>query len=213
MLMDLPLRVSLKDSWFIVKYDGRIWIRVNIKETRSIVSNLGYKNGLKIVKEKIAKKKKPVRATIDSRGIFPSDPEFKHFILAIAIIKRHDVTYKKFIQAQIEGLSFADGGKGIFPKPSHLSTDGAESRLLEFLRDDEINGGRKIIEVNISPKERATPLSENSKYKKFKKAVKDETADLQETLYVRELQVSWNNKPQKFVEKHLNRLLSEQGLT
>lgn len=68
--------------------------------------------------------------------ITPKSKNYKHFINALEIIKRHDVSYKDYIESQIDGLNFTKK----FPTPNQLTTEGAEVRLLDYLQKVEVGG-------------------------------------------------------------------------
>ena len=101
----------------------------------------------------------------------------------------------------------------MFPKPTQLATSTAETRLLEHIRNGNGEHGdnkREAVEVNITPRERATSLSENKKYKRFRVKVKKKTATLEETIYVRELQSIWRGGVKDYVDEYLQQTLQEQ---
>ena len=126
--------------------------------------------------------------------------DFKHFLLAVDIINDNETTIKKFLRAQIDGLKFANEGNGVFPKPNHLSTSGAESRLLDYIRDKELEN------VELTDKEKGTPLQHNKLYRKRYEKVKDKTATLLESLYVQECQFIRKDAAQEFVINYIDSL-------
>jgi hypothetical protein len=68
--------------------------------------------------------------------IEPNSKNFHHFVKALEIIERHEVSYKVFIDSQIEGLSFAK----VFPKPNQLVSENSETRLLDYLKKVDVGG-------------------------------------------------------------------------
>lgn len=126
--------------------------------------------------------------------------DFKHFLKAVDIINDNETTIKKFLNAQIEGLKFTKEGRGIFPKPNHLSTLAAESRLLDFIRDKELEN------VELTEIEKSTPLQRNELYKKRYQKIKDKKATLFEALYVQECQFTRKDAAQEFVLDYVSNL-------
>lgn len=132
------------------------------------------------------------------------DRTFQHFKKAVPIIERHKVTYKKFIRAQIFGLKWTNNGKGQFPTPAMLSTESAETRLMEYMKETVRDG--KLVQVNITKEERNLPLTKNHTYMASAKKVKDGIATLDETLYVQELQLIRKGQVRDWVKSHLEKL-------
>lgn len=126
--------------------------------------------------------------------------DFKHFLLAVDIINNNETTIKKFLKAQIEGLKFINEGNGAFPKPNHLSTSGAETRLLDYIRNRELEN------VELTDEEKAKPLQHNKLYKKRYDKVKGKTASLLEALYVQECQYVRKDAAQTFVIDYIESL-------
>lgn len=129
--------------------------------------------------------------------------DFKHFLLAVDIINSNGTTIKKFLKAQIEGLKFINEGNGAFPKPNHLSTSGAETRLLDYIRIKELEN------VELTDEEKRKPLQQNKLYKKRYDKVKSKTATLLEALYVQECQYVRKDAAQTFVIDYIESLRKE----
>ena len=228
---DLPKPVRVKESstHLNVLYGGVSLVKVSKATLTVFLADLGPDMKISVTKEKTGRKKRKSRSSISDEtktnakqlvraytenkkkffhsnklnGVSVNSPDFKYFVEAITIIKRHGVTYKKFLKAQIAGLGFASNGIGVFPKPIQLSNDAAETRLLEYLRQHD---GRGVIPViKISKEERETRLMQNSKYLLAYDKVKDKTATLEETVYVREMQLIRKGVVRKSVEKYLER--------
>jgi hypothetical protein len=126
--------------------------------------------------------------------------DFKHFLLAVDIINDNETTIKKFLKAQITGLKFANEGNGVFPKPNHLSTSGAEDRLLDYLRTKELE------EIELTDEEKSTPLQDNKLYKKRYEKIRQKTASLFEALYVQQCQAERTEAIQEFVIEYIEEL-------
>lgn len=140
------------------------------------------------------------------KEITEDDKDFKYFITAVKLCKAHSVTYKKFLKAQIIGLKFLNNGKGAFPKPSHLATDQAETRLLEYKEQGVTGSDDEIVQVLISVEEKKIPLTRNTRYQGRLCKVRDGVAGLKEAIYVRELQMIKRGKVTSEVEKYIERL-------
>lgn len=126
--------------------------------------------------------------------------EFKHFLLAVDIINDNETTIKKYLKAQVQGLKFLNDGNGAFPKPNHLSTPGAETRLLDFNREIGLE------KIELTGEEKSTPLKYNRTYKKRYDKVKAKTASLLEALYVQECQYERTDAAQEFVINYIEEL-------
>lgn len=155
-----------------------------------------------------SKLKKTFYHTAAVKEILPGEKAFGYFLDAVRLLKQHKVNYRKFLKAQIHGLSWMNNGKGMFPRPSHLTGEGAETRLLEYLKDTVTDSHDDVVSVSISPEDRRTQLQDNRRYVALAHKVKDRIADLEETVYVRELQAIRLGKVKPWVESHLERLVA-----
>lgn len=229
------LRLKPSKGHLSLTYDGVVLAKVNKKVLIGVLADLDLDSGFlerkpkkkskpkKVIKKKppkdsdiIVKAKQLAKAYANEKKVFyrskavkeisSKEKAFNYFIDAARIIDEHGVTYKKFLKAQIHGLNFVDGGKGIFPRPNMLGTEQAETRLLDYLRDSvcDVTGG--VVKVNLTQKERDTPLGKNMTYVGNVQKVKDGIATLKETVYVRELQQIRRGKVADWVETHLRRL-------
>ena len=103
-----------------------------------------------------------------------------------------------FIRVNLEILNDVQGHA--FPKPNHLSTPGAETRLLDFNREIGLE------KVELTDEEKSTPLKYNKVYKKRYDKVKLKTASLLEALYVQECQYERTDAAQEFVINYVSDL-------
>lgn len=141
--------------------------------------------------------------TIDEKS-----PDFKHFKKAIEIINTHNTNYKIFLNAQIKGLEFIKEKGGIaFPKPSHLSSTGAEDRLLDALAKMDGKLDKNLgQEIKVAHYDKVTPLRENYDYvdrlRKFKRdeATYHEVKWLQAVFYTHKGR--YNQDFELFLEEH-----------
>lgn len=125
---------------------------------------------------------------------------------AVVIMQANEVSnYQTFIKAQVAGLRFCNGGKGVFPKIQQLATDTAEHRLLEYLKSEKDENG-DVIDVDVSADERATPLTENMKYMSLRDLILEGKATRSEALYVMTLQVHRTGKVKPYVTEYLDQL-------
>lgn len=136
-------------------------------------------------------------------------PEFGLFVRAADLAKRHKVSYSIFIQAQVAGLKFVNGGKGTFPKPPQLVTAEAETRLAEYSRKD-LNESGEELEIVLSHKEKTEPLSSNSKYQTLRRKVQNVEATMYETLYVKKCQLARRGEVEEMVEDYIDFLKDEK---
>jgi len=132
------------------------------------------------------------------------DPNFKHLVQAINLIDRHAITYKIFLEAQIFGLKFINSGKGVFPKPSQLSTTGAEDRLLQYIEENE--GSNSSMEIRLTKKDYDTPLSDNEIFNAYSDKIIKGIATLKEAKYVQKLLRVKKGKTAKKVEAYIEDL-------
>ena len=129
------------------------------------------------------------------------DKEFKHFVKAVEMIERHNVSFDDFLQAQIDGLDFANNGQGAWPTPSQLSTRNAETRLLQFLEKGEQQKKGKWV---VTKKDKETELTKNERYLYARSRVEQCVASLEETLFVRDLQQARRGKIEFYVKEYLD---------
>lgn len=129
-----------------------------------------------------------------------------HFRKALELCRLHGVQPKKFIKAQVEGMKWMKDGKGQFPFPTQLSNHSAEIRLLEYISSD----GKPAVVVSISKEDRQLPLGDNGKYLITVSKIRNNQANLAETLYVQELQKIRRGKVAKFVMEYLEKFNSKE---
>ncbi len=228
-----PLRIASRGRFLVLSYGSGVLAKISKASLQMLVADLN-EDGVRLEKDArkpskriavVVKKPEPtdrevragqlVRAYREAKRkhykrkvvqeISATDAVFKFFLKAIDIIDRHDVPYKTYLQAQVLGLKFLNNGRGKFPEPSMLATDGAETRLLEYLSSDRSVTGEEL-EVAVSSEERNTPLSENSRYRAGRQKIKDRLATLHEALYVRTLQQLRRGEVDADVEKYIARL-------
>jgi len=139
--------------------------------------------------------------------IRPHHRLFCHFKKAIPLLEKYEVkSYKKWIRAQVYGLKFIENGKGHFPEPVQLTGPNAEKRWLDYSRNVTESKTGKAVQIHLSREDRETPLQRNHTYLGYAKKVKDGIATLNETLYVRELQLVRKNIVREWVKKHLEKV-------
>lgn len=124
----------------------------------------------------------------------------KHFIKAVELCERHKVTYKKFMESQVDGLKDVSNGRH-FPYVTQLHTDAAESRLLAYISKGSLGN---LVELTYEDKQ--TPLDQNMKYLTRRERVKAKEASLVETQYVAELQKLRLGEVKGYVKKHLKKV-------
>lgn len=140
----------------------------------------------------------------------PKDKEFMHFIKAIEIIKRHKTTTKVFLDSQLEGLKFANNFRGLYPKPNHLSTMGAEERLLEYLTQRDGDGHvEKIDRIELSRFDRETELMENHKFVAKWELLDKGKADLRDVYYIKDCMIARKGSATRKVKEYIKKLESE----
>lgn len=132
------------------------------------------------------------------RTLSETHKDYSHFYLAIDIIERVGCSYTEFIEAQVKGLAFVEKGKGVFPKVNQLSTDGAENRILDFLRDNNISQDSNYL--------RDTPLNENDDYIDAWFDFQDKKATLKQMRYIKKAQKARDGEVMKKVKVEIKRL-------
>lgn len=225
-MLSKKLNIQEEKKFFVVVHNGSPIFKIT-KDIESVVNFLGGLSSSELeVSVKKKTKKKTTKKTVDEKklkkaiqlekkyralkkdfyktkmmkGISPSSSSFVHFLKAVDIMERTDVKIKVFMKAQIEGLKFVGGGQGTFPKVNQLSTDGAEQRVLEYLRTKNMES------VELTDEERKTDLLKNKKYKRLHNRVKNGDASLIEALYVRECQLARRGETQGLVEDYIKQL-------
>lgn len=113
--------------------------------------------------------------------------------------------FQTYIKAQVVGLKFCNAGKGIFPNISHLISDGAELRLLTYLKAEKDDDGNPL-DIEITAEERNTPLTGNLKYMALRDAVMNGKATRAEALYVMTLQVHRTGAVKQYVTDYIEQL-------
>lgn len=226
-MLSKKLNIQEEKKFFVVVHNGSPIFKIT-KDIESVVGFLGGLSSSKVeieVKKK-TKKKKTTTSNIEEaklkkaiqlekkykdlkkkfykakvmKGIPPSHSDFQHFLKAVEIMERNEIKIKVFMKAQIEGLKFVGGGTGTFPKVNQLSTDGAEQRVLEYLRKQNLET------VELTEQEKTTDLLQNRKYKMLHRKIKNGDANLMEALYVRECQLARRGETQKMVEEYIQQL-------
>lgn len=81
---------------------------------------------------------------------------YSFFDKASKIAKAHKVSAKIYIRAQVDGLTFINK----FPTPSQLVTDGAEQRLLEYVKKENVRNEK----LPFCDKDQNTSLKDNKRY-------------------------------------------------
>lgn len=219
-------RVKLKKNHFVVIYGDTTLLKISKGGLRSFLADLDldvdspaqkpgdqllsedelFTNALQLSKAYASEKRKFYKSKY-VKEISPKDKSFQHFIEAARMCKQHNVTYKRFLKAQVKGLHFVENGRGIFPRPNQISTELAETRLLDYLRSTITDSSGDDIKVNLSGKDSKTPLSQNHRYLACIQRIKDGVSTLKETGYVRELQLVRRGKVQPWVVERLEKLL------
>lgn len=198
--------VRKKDN-FAVKYKNRTVVLLNKAVFKSILlDNItqGFKKELGLVEASLIKgspnESKALQLektyTIARRKYFknkkirnytPKDKEFIFFVKAITIIQRHNSNNRAFIDAQVEGLSFAK----TFPKPNQLATMAAEERLVKYTHEGKVRNDVEHIErIKLSYDDKNTPLMENPRFVAAWKKLEADKATLQEAYFIEDCMIS-----------------------
>lgn len=137
-------------------------------------------------------------------NITKSSKEFKHFVKAVDIIKRHKVTNQEFLEAQIRGLQFLNDGRGQFPKPNHLSTHTAEDRLLDYLESKTTRTIKGSVErIKLTVNDRETQLMENDRFVAKWELFEDGKADLRDMYFIHDCMMARNGRVTKKVKEYI----------
>lgn len=179
-----------------------------VKRKKIEVSAIVEKKACKLAKQYISQKRKFYKRGKNSfKPIERKSDQFKnHFVPAAQMIIEHGVKIKTFLNAQVDGLNFVNDGIGTFPKPNQLSTDSAESRLMEYIRKQNFDD----VHVELSEKDKNTVLQDNrlycARYKKFN----EDKATLKEALYIRECQLCRLDEVEEKIEIYLKTLRNKE---
>lgn len=148
---------------------------------------------------------KHYRRKIEPNTAF-TEKELNHLCAAVKIMRRVGCSsYKQFINAQIEGLKFVNGGKGVFPLAAHLSTFAAETRMLENMNAVKNEQG-DVVKVSITDQDKRAPLMENMRYLTKRERIKDGTASREDAVFVCELQLIKKGKVDQYILDFLDQL-------
>ncbi len=135
-----------------------------------------------------------------TKFVTPKQRDFQHFIEAAKLAGRHGATAATYIKAQIAGLDFLQQGKGIFPKPNHLATEQAETRLLEYMQAEKRETNP---DTPITAEDRRLPLDDNRRYQTRLRMIDWGQADEADAKFVAALQKLHLGKVQKSVTRYL----------
>lgn len=168
----IDIKAKISKNKVSLLYQGKAFLIMNREAFASLVSvseNIATEedteiNGLIATYDRYKSKFYKRNVT---KSITKSNKDYKYFREALAIIKRHGVESRTYIEAQMKGLEFAN----TFPKPSQLSTTGAEERLLDYLRTVDVEGTQEQQEQDADT------------YKAYFKKIKDGTATIKEAKY------------------------------
>lgn len=108
-----------------------------------------------------------------------------YFVKTVELINKHNVSFKNFMESQIQGLKFVKQ-KNFFPRPYNLCTNESEIRLMDYLDNKKSVSNDEIEIFSLAD----IDLQNNKKYKKYLKLVKNKEADFEQTSYVFSLQKS-----------------------
>lgn len=214
-----------------------IWVkRSALKQLASDLGVDGELVAEKVTKKKVTRKKKKVKSETSSvetkalqlsrsyrkhkakfhgipigkmKLISPDSPKFKHFIEAAEMIQGLGLkNLNHFFQAQIEGLSFVNNGKGRFPEVNQLATEASQTRVLNWMQDNGMLKGKRkeTIKVVLSRDDMELPLADNPKYMHNRGLVKEGLADKKQTKYVMEVQQYHNGKVHDYVKDYWEKL-------
>lgn len=145
------------------------------------------------------------------KNIVKTTTEFRYFIKVAEIIEEYDVTPLQYLEAQVNGLSFADNGKGTFPKPNQLANDNAVTRLLDFQRDDEVVNGENFIPEKLTYDDKNTPVMENPRFVRNYKRVQDDTATLKEATFCHDVMMVVRSKSSRLVVDYIDSFSEEDN--
>lgn len=229
-----PIKLVAKRNQLVLFYGKQVFCKIERDTLTAILADL-QQDGLQLLTVEEKKKKKPKKKVRDEKltGIYLKasqlskayaalkkasfriesslevqigNPKFKHFMGAVEIMEKHNVNnYQTFLQAQVEGMRYLNGGKGLFPKVTQLDTEAAETRLLEYLtatKDDE----GKVIKIALTEEDKKTPLSSNLRYLAKRDRVRNGTAKIEEAVYVKECQLQRRGRVDSYVTEFLNAL-------
>ena len=123
-----------------------------------------------------------------------------YFKKCMHYIEKHNVSFKVFLDSQIEGMQFIKQ-PNFFPKPYNLCTSQSEIRLMDYL--DKLKLQNEKVSVNNFDFD-DLDLDNNKKYKKYLKLIKIKEANFEQTNYVYSLQKSCLDKIDNFVKNYYN---------
>ena len=171
------------------------------------IDNEFISEGMLLVSAYTTRKKRYYRNTKITK-IKNSDKEFLHFIKASKLIKKHQVSPKLFLDAQIKGMAFLNEGAGIFPKPSQLATSGAEDRLIQHMANEGLTdtGETAINRIKITRDDKETALMENPKFVEYYEKMEDGSANLVEAYFIHDCMLARKGRVTKMVDEYIEKL-------
>jgi hypothetical protein len=137
----------------------------------------------------------------------PKMKEFAHFVKAVEIMRRHKVDAKTFIQAQIKGLQFINNFQGQFPRITHLSTMGAEERLLDYLQEQNGTGNATDVDrIKLSTFDKNTELMDNPEFVNRWNKLDKGTASLRDAYFLADCMLVRKGHITKKVKDYIEKL-------
>jgi hypothetical protein len=108
--------------------------------------------------------------------------QYKAFVKALELVDAHAVSYDAFMKAQIKGLAFAK----VFPKPSQLCTEDAETRLLKEVAP--VKAKKEVRLIRLAPDDYNLSLKQNNKFQGvYKRIMNKERVEIEELFYCRDV--------------------------
>lgn len=172
--------------------------------TKDIDSDI--KNRALVLSRIYTEKKRNYHKNKNIRMIDSNSKEFAKFVKAVGIINRHKVTPKFFLNSQIKGLGFVNGGNGVFPSPAQLCSASAEDRLIKIMHEDGLcDGPSDFSRIELSYSDKNTPLMENPKFVAIYEKIKDESATRREAAYIEDCMIARNGRVTKTVRDYIEK--------
>jgi hypothetical protein len=161
----------------------------------------------KYLKAKCKFYSKPSKVKYDSKH-----KDIRHFKKAIEIMDGLNIKENDYLQAQIDGLQFVQGGRGIFPKPNQLATEGAEDRAIQYLDSKGLihHGNAELTDdkkgLMITSTDYKTPLKQNKQYMDLLKKLKEGTATMDEAIYLKNVRKARKGSAGPLITEYITKL-------
>jgi hypothetical protein len=217
-----------KQTLFSLKYKGKAFVAINkdaFSEFVKDISNVATKMHTEgeLTKGLATKASSFYTVYNQERSIFNKNPKLKHKTYGgltvkekntckecVKLCENYGISYKLLIDINIKRLSFVDNGNGVFPKLSQLVSELSEDYVADYA--SKLGFGQKFSK-QLTEKDMELDLKDNTKFITLIDKLKNNTANLEEALYLRNIIMYKKNTVNGKVEKYIEKLEKEPKIS